>query len=80
MDCSRARRVKRTARVVYSHEPEPEGNGILYGGEDVELGIEAEAERSIWSACIVFVVVCSDGERGRDEDGGNGRMSSADKN
>ena len=34
--------MNRTARVVYSHEPEPEGNGMLYGGVEVEVGMEAE--------------------------------------
>ena len=39
--------MNRTARVVYNHEPEPEGNGTLYGGTEVEVGTEAEGERSI---------------------------------
>ena len=34
------------ARVVYSHEQEPEGNGMLYGGE-VAAGMWAEAEVSM---------------------------------
>lgn len=62
MDCSRARRVNKTARVVYNHEPEPEGSGMLYGGAEVEEGIEAEAGWSM--VCAVFVFV-GDGEQAR---------------
>jgi hypothetical protein len=43
--------VKSTARAVYNHEPEPAGNGMLYGGAEVEEGIDAEAERSM--ACTL---------------------------
>ena len=32
-----------TASVVYNHEKEPEGSGMLYGGAEVEEGIEADA-------------------------------------
>lgn len=35
--------MNKTARVVYNHEPEPEGNVMLYGGAEVEEGMEAEA-------------------------------------
>lgn len=42
--------MNRTARVVYNHEPEPVGSGMLYGGEKVEEGIEAEEERSTVAA------------------------------
>ena len=43
------------ARVVYNHEPEPAGRGILYGGAEVEVGIEADAGRSMVCAVVVFV-------------------------
>jgi len=45
------------ARVVYNHEPEPEGSGTLYGGTEVEAGVEGETERSI------AVAVVGNGER-----------------
>jgi len=57
MDCSRARSVKRRARDVNSHEPEPEVSGTLYGGAEVEPGMEAEVERSMLYTVIVVVVV-----------------------
>jgi hypothetical protein len=63
MDCSSARRVNKTARVVYSHEPEPEGSGILYGGAEVEAGMDAEAERSMLHTVFVAFVVVNDGEQ-----------------
>lgn len=50
------------ARVVYSHEPEPEGSGMLYGGEEVVAGMEAEEE---WSMSCTVVVVVGGGGGGR---------------
>lgn len=68
--------MNKTARVVYSHEPEPDGSGMLYGGAEVEVGTEAETERSILHTGVSVVVV-NDGEETRGwgwlvEDGGDG--------
>lgn len=63
------------ARVVYSHEPEPEGSGMLYGGEEVEAGMEAEEERSM--SCTMVVVVGGGGRWGwmvEDEGGGTNKV------
>ena len=69
---------------MYSHEPEPDGSGTLYGGAEVEPGMEAEVERSILCTVVyvvVVVVVVGDGECTRqwewlveDERDGNNRV------
>ena len=76
--------MNKTARVVNSHEPEPDGSGMLYGGAEVDMGMEAEAERSMLRTGVSVVVV-NDGERTKDDGGGwwktgaTGLIESADK-